>query len=153
MFKFWFKKYEYWKSMDRIRVSWAQKQLSDWTWRFWTSWNHPLSMCETKVSSKKVFAIGSMLHGPCTKTIAFRFKKLLQVNLSKILSIDITLENLLAGYYRYSNANNNDATLLKALEVSSIPWATYTVYDIPQFADRSWGPDLKSNDNVSSTNK
>ena len=62
------------------------------------------------------------------KTFAFRFKQLLQVNLSKILSIDITFENLLAGYYRYSNANNNDATLLKALEVSN----TYKVYDIPQ---------------------
>ena len=87
-------------------------------------------MCENKVSSSKEFA-----KGPCyisvtwhksvtvqstIKTFAFRFKQLLQVNLSKILSIDITFENLLAGYYRYSNANNNDATLLKALEVSKL---------------------------------
>ena len=39
--------------------------------------------------------------------------------MSKILQIDIVLADLLAGYYRYSNANNNDKTLLQVLEVTS----------------------------------
>ena len=52
-------------------------------------------------------------------TIIFRFKELLQANLSNILSFDITLENLLTEY-RYSKAYYNDAILLKALKVSYI---------------------------------
>ena len=61
------------------------------------------------------------------KTLFFRFKELLQVNLLKIpeISLDISLEELLARYYRFSNANNNDTILLKALEVRSTQYASY----------------------------
>lgn len=61
-------------------------------------------------------------------TIIFRFKELLQANLSDIVSFDITLENLLAEY-RYSKGYYNDAILLKALKVRYILYVTYTAYD------------------------